>query len=357
MMRGGDRILLATESLDPGNGGICRVARLMAKVISEEVGAGRVSGDAIALSDSYTTDEFAFGVRTAAKSRLKYFIEIQKASLSHTHLLFDFEGMARARGRIYPFRRPWMTWIHGIEVWEGAEPKRRRTARQADFLLSNTAYTRDRAQRVHGGFSHARVCWLATESDDVPPPVGPGDGPPTLLILGRMDRYKGHEQLIQGWARVVSAVPEAQLLIVGRGPNLELFKSMAGQSAAASAIEVAGFVPEEQMPAIWSRATAFAMPSRGEGFGLVYIEAMQHGLPVIASVHDAAPEVNLDRMTGFNVDMDKPYELTDRVIELLKDRDQAARMGAAGQQRWKDHFCYSAFRQRFRPLLNEFLRM
>ena len=59
-------------------------------------------------------------------------------------------------------------------------------------------------------------------------------------------------------------------------------------------IEFRGFVPDEQIEDVWASATLFAMPGVMEGFGLVYIEAMRHGLPVIASVHDAAPEINLD---------------------------------------------------------------
>jgi phosphatidylinositol alpha-1,6-mannosyltransferase len=72
------------------------------------------------------------------------------------------------------------------------------------------------------------------------------------------------------------------------------------------------------------------MPSRGEGFGLIYIEAMRRGLPVIASVHDAAPEVNLDNVTGYNVDLDRPDELPDRITRLLGDPDHAAALGRAG---------------------------
>jgi phosphatidyl-myo-inositol dimannoside synthase len=89
----------------------------------------------------------------------------------------------------------------------------------------------------------------------------------------------------------------------------------------------------------------------------VYIEAMRHGLPVVASVHDAGQEVNLDGRTGYNVNLDRPDELPDRLIHLLRDPDHAAALGAAGQRRWAEHFRYSAFRERFRPHLREFLAL
>ncbi len=109
------------------------------------------------------------------------------------------------------------------------------------------------------------------------------------------------------------------------------------------------------MAAVWSEATVFAMPSRGEGFGLVYIEAMRYGVPVIASIHDAASEINLEGTTGYNVSLDMPDELSERLIFLLKNRDGAAALGLNGQLRWAEHFCYSAFRARFVPLIQEFL--
>jgi phosphatidylinositol alpha-1,6-mannosyltransferase len=178
-----------------------------------------------------------------------------------------------------------------------------------------------------------------------------------VLIVGRLEneRYKGHRELIACWPRVVAAVPGATLRIVGRGPDLKHLQTLVARSAAAECISFEGFVPDEALEALYTRATVFAMPSRGEGFGLVYIEAMRHGLPVIASTHDAAPEVVLDGKTGYTVNLDRPHELPERVIYLLKNPELARELGRNGQTRWAAHFRYSAFRDRFRPLLREFL--
>ena len=84
---------------------------------------------------------------------------------------------------------------------------------------------------------------------------------------------------------------------------------------------------------------------------------MRRGVPLVASVHDAAPEINLDGVTGFNVNLDKPDELPERLIFLLKNPDHAALLGHNGQMRWREHFRYSCFRERFLPFLREFLQM
>jgi phosphatidylinositol alpha-1,6-mannosyltransferase len=130
---------------------------------------------------------------------------------------------------------------------------------------------------------------------------------------------------------------------------------LAAQSPARESIEFLGFVPEDDMPALWRRAHVFAMPSRGEGFGLVYIEAMRYGVPVIASIHDAGQEVNLDGETGFNVSLDRPREISDRLVELLSSPSLLRQMGAAGRRRWHELFRFSAFKRRFLPIVDAFL--
>lgn len=351
------RLFLAVESAAAGSGGIARVARLVAHVLAEEVQAGRVTGRVLTLSDRKLDERLALPVATARGWRARFAWEAQKAALTHSHFMYDFVGMARAHCRLPLLRRPFLTWMHGIEVWEGTRPDRIAWARRAEVLVANSAYTRDRAERAHGAFSRAKVCWLATESDEESPLQRAAGGPPTVTLVGRLltDRYKGHRELIGCWPRVVAAVPDARLLFVGRGPGREHIQELASRSLVCRSIELCGFVPDEAMESVWAGTTVLAMPSRGEGFGLVYIEAMRHGVPVVASVHDAAPEVNLDGVTGFNVNLDKPDELPERLIFLLKNPDRAVQLGRHGQERWRNHFRYSSFRERFLPILNEFL--
>jgi phosphatidylinositol alpha-1,6-mannosyltransferase len=345
------------ESLSPGNGGIAQLARLMARVIGGEVAAGRLLARGTVLSDPAVDNEFGFPIRTARKCRARFVWETHRAALRSSCFLYDFLGIARAHCRLPLLRQPYLVWMCGVEIWEGARPDRIRAARGADLLLAISAYTLERAERLHSGLQRAAVCWLGTESDDPLPPRRLPGGPPTVLIIGRLrrERDKGHSALISSWPKVASALPGARLVVVGTGPDLDSFRAEARASPVANRIEFRGFVPHEKMDDIWAEADVFAMPSRGEGFGFVYIEAMRHGVPVVASVHDAAPEVNLDGQTGYNVDLDEGDELADRLIHLLRDPDHAAALGRSGRSRWAEHFRYSAFRERFLPLLREFV--
>ena len=182
------------------------------------------------------------------------------------------------------------------------------------------------------------------------------DRPPTALILGRLEGgYKGHAELFRAWPGVRDRVPGARLRVVGKGPDRQALEDLAGEG-----VEFLGFVPEADMPQLWADTDVLAMPSRGEGFGLVYVEAMRHGVPAIASTQDAAHEVNVDGTTGYNVNLDaldSDATLIDRIVTLLSDRRTAAAMGEAGRDHWRAEFRYSRFRDRFNPLLDEFLSM
>ena len=223
-------------------------------------------------------------------------------------------------------------WAHGIEVWDEVRADRVEALRRAEIVLVNSAYTRERADPTLGGLRDVRVCPLGSYTDEPAPPRAPAAGPPTVLLLGRVEPGwpKGQGVLTSLWPRVVATVPDARLLLVGKGPALEALRELARNSPAASRIEVAGFVPEAEIEAVWRRATVFAMPSLTEGFGLVFIEAMRRGLPVIASRADAGREVNVDGETGFTLERSDEDAIVDgagRTAARARPRRCAGRGG------------------------------
>jgi len=351
------RVLLAAESLARGASGIARVARLMARVLADEQRAGRLSAMAIALSDLAPAADLGISVGTAKGSRARFVAEVYAASFRSDAVLYDFAGMARAHPRLPGLRRPHLVWMHGIDAWEQARAEHLARLRAADLLLVPSSYSRARALRLHAGLEHARVCPLATE-EDAAPPAPPFVGEPTALILSRLDAgggYKGHRELIASWPEVVAAVPDARLLIAGDGPGRPVIEQLVAASPARARISLLGFVPEPALAALWARAWVLAMPSRGEGFGLTYIEAMRHGVPVLTSLQDAGWEVNADGVTGVSVDLDRPGALAGALGALLSSSERAAALGAGGRARWSEHYAYPRFRARFAEPLRSLL--
>ncbi len=339
---------VAAQYLRPGNGGIAEVARVTTKALAPAVAHAALEGSDFSVE--------SVPVRAYSGSRARFLWGLERASLAGARFLFDFAGTARSAGLLLP-RRPFAVWAHGIEVWDAVRADRRRALERAEIVLVNSAYTRDRAAPTLGKLRDVRLCRLGSFSDDEFVSK-PAEGPPTVVLIGRVEPGwpKGQGVLVSLWPRVVAAVPDARLLLVGKGPALEPLRELARQSPAARAIEVAGFVPEAEIETVWARATVFAMPSLTEGFGLVFIEAMRRGLPVIASRADAGQEVNVDGVTGFNVGREDGGALVDALVGLLRDRDLAARLGAAGAARWREEFRFSAFAPRLCAALRDFLR-
>jgi phosphatidylinositol alpha-1,6-mannosyltransferase len=297
-------------------------------------------------------------VKDSRNSRVAFALRCHWSAISRRHFIYDSAGLASAHLLLGKLRVPYLAWMHGIEVWGEMKPLAKAALIRADLVLANSNYTIEKYRERHGDLAQAKVCWLGTEEDEPPERCPSFLGPPTVLIVSRMEvseEYKGHSELIAAWPRVVSAVPGAKLLIVGTGPGTEYVRALAARSTAYEQIELIGFVSDRDLPSIWARTHVFAMPSAKEGFGLVYVEAMRYSIPVIGSVRGAAPEVNIHGVTGYNVDLEKKGDLAEHIIHLLRSPDLCRDVGRLGLENWKEHFRFSAFRKRLTPLLEEFV--
>jgi phosphatidylinositol alpha-1,6-mannosyltransferase len=197
------------------------------------------------------------------------------------------------------------------------------------------------------------VCPLALEpaTSRPKPPAALGHlwGDRAVVAVGRMsaaERYKGHDELLECWPAVLQSVPDAKLVFVGDGDDLPRLRDKARTLGVSPALVSTGFVDDEALKDAYRQAALFAMPSRNEGFGLVYLEAMAQGLPCIGSVYDAASEIIVDGVTGFLVDQRKIPTLGDRIVALLRDEPHRRAMGEAGRQRAIQQFSYAQFRDR-----------
>ena len=340
---------LAAQFLRPGNGGIAEVARVSLKALARH---GPVQGHACLERGDFAVE--GAPVSASGGSRLRFWLGLERASLSPARFVYDFAGTARLGALLWP--RPYAVWAHGIEVWDEVRADRAKALARAEIVLVNSAYTRERAAPTLGKLRDVRLCRLGAYADEAAPRP-PAEGPPTVLCLGRVETGwpKGQGVLVALWPKVVAAIPQARLLLVGKGPGLAALRDLARQSPAAANIDVAGFVPEAEIEAVWGRAHVFAMPSLTEGFGLVFIEAMRRGLPVIASSADAGQEVNVDAVTGYTIARENQSRLVDALVTLLGDADLAARFGRAGVARWRAEFSFSAFAARLSAALGDFL--
>src|SRR6185369_612703 len=121
---------------------------------------------------------------------------------------------------------------------------------------------------------------------EIAPGPPPAQCPPVVLVVTRLtlaDRYKGVEHLIGAMSAVRAAVPGATLRIIGRGDDLSRLQALRDQLGLKNAVEFLGYVDDARLAAELRTCRLFALPSKKEGFGLVFLEAMAHGRPCLGA--------------------------------------------------------------------------
>ena len=154
---------------------------------------------------------------------------------------------------------------------------------------------------------------------------------PRLLCIGRLIPIKGHLVLLRALAQARSRVPGAMLDLAGRGPLEPALKAYARELGLEDAVRFLGFVSPVQRAV--EDAAIVVVPSLGEGFGMVALEAMERGRPVIASAVGGLPEIVVDGETGLVVPSGDAEALAEAIVALAGDLERAAAMGAAGRER------------------------
>jgi glycosyltransferase involved in cell wall biosynthesis len=218
---------------------------------------------------------------------------------------------------------------HGIEVWQSPSLLQRLALRRCDRVFCVSRYTRDRLAVLMPWLTpRLRVVPNALDPDlldrpvPAPPPVGL---PPVILCVGRLcaaDAYKGYDQLLRAFALLpVSAfrsepdlVP--RLRFVGDGDDRSRLEALASELNVAHRVEFSGRLDDAELRRAFADCTCFALPSTGEGFGLVYLEAMAAGRPCVGLTATAVPEL-ITPDVGVLAPPDDPAALAAALTECI----------------------------------------
>jgi glycosyltransferase involved in cell wall biosynthesis len=200
-------------------------------------------------------------------------------------------------------------------------------ARRAEAVLTTSVYCRAAIGR-HYRVPAERVR-LVPEGIDLPrwrrllaAQPRSGDGA-TILCVARHYPRKHIADLLCALPAVRQAVPRARALIVGDGPEHANLRALAGELELADAVQFLGSLPDDaQVARCYRQADVFCLPSVQEGFGIVFLEAMAAGLPIVAARAAAIPEVVPDGQAGLLVAPSNSAALADALIALLQNPDQ-----------------------------------
>ncbi len=164
-----------------------------------------------------------------------------------------------------------------------------------------------------------------------------------IFTLTRLIPRKGVDVLIEGYKNVNTDV---QLVIAGTGPQEKALKELVQTLNLQDRVKFLGYVPDEDLPALYSGATVFALPPKKdpediEGFGIVYMEAAACGLPAIGTLVGGIPEAVVHNQTGILVQPDNPQAVTEAITAFLTDENKRKMLGDAAKKRAYDEFRWS----------------
>src|ERR1700747_181257 len=239
------------------------------------------------------------------------------------------------------------------------------TLRGATMVLAPSKYTAEHVAAVQGvAAEKIRVLpWgldpqfeaLASQAAKSAAPANFPEGR-VVLTVGRWrgdERYKGMDTLITALPRLLPRWPELQLAAVGEGDDRAWLEDLAEETGVQRHVHFLTGLSYAEIAACYAPCEMFALPSKGEGFGLVYLEAMACGKPVIGGAHGGAPEVIDDGKTGYLVPHGDAGQLATAIEPLLADPAREQEMGRRGRQRVENEFRFSVFAKSFRKILRE----
>jgi len=222
------------------------------------------------------------------------------------------------------------------------------TARRADLVLVPSAATGAEIRRDYLGSSlgpkSAVPAVLPNVTGGLPvvPEEATGETPGYFLFVGRLRIRKGVEVLLAALRSLLAAHPEARLLIAGDGEHREALERSAAELELGSAVRFLGRCSAGRVRGLLRGARALVVPSIYEGMPLVVLDAMEAGLPVIASAVSGIPEVVADEekrpRTGWLVPPEDPERLAAALAAALDDPEEARRRGEAGRRRVDEEF-------------------
>jgi rhamnosyl/mannosyltransferase len=178
-------------------------------------------------------------------------------------------------------------------------------------------------------------------------------GPRVVLAIGRLVYYKGYDVLIEAMPHV-----EAHLVLVGDGPLLSSLEAQAARLGVTHKVTFAGEIANDALGPYYHAADVFALPSvaRSEAFGIVQLEALACGVPVVnTSLPSGVPEVSLDGVTGVTVPPRDARALAAALSRLLDDPQLRANYAVAGRARVARHFTNELMGQRVRRIYEDVL--
>jgi len=255
-------------------------------------------------------------------------------------------------------------FAHGIEIWEPLPLLRRIMLRKCDLLLAVSNFTKEKIVSIHK-IPAERVTVVNNCLDPfLPVPVLTGKDETllnryqlkksdfVLLTLSRLsskELYKGYDNVLFALKELKIKFPNIKYLIIGNYDEEEKQRldKIIDEQLLKPNVVFTGFIPDEELARHYSLADIYVMPSKKEGFGIVFIEAMHYHIPVIGGNKDGTSDALLNGVLGMQVNPDDKKELKDAIEKVVINREKYLPDANLLEQ----HFGYPIYRNKIQSVI------
>ena len=226
---------------------------------------------------------------------------------------------------------PFWILVYGVDAWNVQDPWKQKALYSAEKIVSISGYTSERLIREQN-LNPERISLLpvtfdasrfqiASKSQHLVNRYGLTAEQPIILTVARLDateHYKGYDQILQALPEIRSQIPNVHYLLVGKGSDRPRVEQLIAQLRLQDCVTLTGFVPDQELCAHYNLCDVFVMPSKGEGFGIVYLEALACGKPTIGGNQDGAIDALCHGELGALIDPNDTKALAQTVIQVLQ---------------------------------------
>ena len=254
---------------------------------------------------------------------------------------------------------PYMVYCHGMDVMTASQSPRkkilaRKILKNAEFIAANSEFTKEKILEYGVRPQNVTIVYpcpnmklrrevLPEEIEALRNKYGLLNKK-IILTTGRLVERKGHDVVLGALHKLKESVPEAHYVIIGEGPMEEAVKQMVKTLGLEDSVSLIGKVSDYELAAWYEICDVFVMISRqlknedAEGFGIVYLEANMFGKPVIAGKSGGVAEAVSDNETGILIEPTDQHEILSAIEKLLKNPEEAKRLGENGRRRVEQNF-------------------
>ncbi len=226
---------------------------------------------------------------------------------------------------------PYWVIAHGLEVWDIQSNFTKLALRNANKVISVSNYTCKRLLQEQN-IDPEKIAILPNTFDASKFQIRPKpsyllerynlnpEQPVILTVtrMGRMAKYKGYDQILHALVKVRQNIPHVHYILAGKGDDRPRVEALVNSLNLQDCVTIAGFVPDEELGDYYNLCDVFTMPSIGEGFGIVYLEALACGKPVLAGNQDGSVDPLAEGKLGCLVDPNNVEEIADNLVQILQ---------------------------------------